>query len=55
LEREVLDGVEIDAIIRGEELPTPVNKDNAKESTPEVEEQPDESNVSTAENPPSDS
>jgi len=55
LEREVLDGVEIDAIIRGEELPTPVNKDNAKESTPKVEDQPDEPNVSTAENPPSDS
>jgi hypothetical protein len=55
LEREVLDGVEIDAIIWGEELPTQVKNNYAKESTPEVEEQPDESDVSTTENPPSDS
>jgi len=54
LEREVLDGVEIDTIIRGEELPTQVKNNYTKESTPEVEEQPDESDVSTTENPPSD-
>jgi len=55
LEREVLDGAQIDIIIKGEELPAQEKKDNAEGSTPEVEAQPDEPNVSTAENPPSDS